>query len=103
MIEVRTLRDGGQDPAEVADALIAFFDGAQRSLHAAIYDIRLSHEIEQRGRDALRRAAGRGVDIRLVIEQEEEGRDPFLPRLAPSRTRSPPSGSPRTPSRRATG
>jgi phosphatidylserine/phosphatidylglycerophosphate/cardiolipin synthase-like enzyme len=83
MIEIRTLRDGAQDPNEVAAGLIRTFDGARESLLAAIYDIHLSAEIEQRGRDALRAAADRGVEIRLVIEQEEEGRDP-LP--APPRT-----------------
>ena len=83
MIEVRTLRDGAQDPNEIADALIRYFDGARESLLAAIYDIHLSAEIEARGRDALRAAAGRGVEIRVVIEQEDAGRDP-LP--APPRT-----------------
>lgn len=83
MIELRTLRDGGQDPAEIADALIAFFDGARESLHVAIYDIRVSDEVEARARDALRRAVERGVDVQLVFELEEEGRDP-LP--APPRT-----------------
>lgn len=83
MIELRTLRDGGQDPREIADALIGFVDAAERSLHGAIYDIRLSAATEARVRDALRRAVERGVDVRLVYELEEEGRDP-LP--APPRT-----------------
>jgi phosphatidylserine/phosphatidylglycerophosphate/cardiolipin synthase-like enzyme len=83
MIDVHTLRDGAQDPNEIADALIQYFDSARESLLAAIYDIHLSDEIETRGRDALRAAAARGVEIRLVIEQEDEGRDP-LP--APPRT-----------------
>ncbi len=86
MIEVRTLRDGAQDPNEVADALIRYFDGARESLLAAIYDIHLSAEIEARGRDALRAAAGRGVEIRVVIEQEDAGPRP-APRAAADRAR----------------
>ena len=83
MIELRTLHDGGQDPAEIADALIAFFAEAKSSLHAAVYDIRESHEVEESARAALRTVVDRGVDVRLVYELEEEGRDP-LP--APPRT-----------------
>jgi phosphatidylserine/phosphatidylglycerophosphate/cardiolipin synthase-like enzyme len=96
VIHVHTLRDGGQDPAEVADALIAFFAGAQESIHAAVYDIRVSDEMEARGRAALRRAAEeRGVDVKLVFELEEEGRDP-LP--APPRTDPGEIGAERFPS-----
>jgi phosphatidylserine/phosphatidylglycerophosphate/cardiolipin synthase-like enzyme len=83
VIAIHTLTDGGQEPDGVADLLIRTFDGARGSLHAAIYDIHLSAEIEARGRDALHAAEARGVAIRLVIEEEEEGRDP-LP--APPRT-----------------
>ena len=82
-IQLLTLRDGGQDPEEVANTLISFFAGAQESLHAAIYDIRVGENILARGRSELRRAVDRGVDVRLVYELEEEGRDP-LP--APPRT-----------------
>jgi phosphatidylserine/phosphatidylglycerophosphate/cardiolipin synthase-like enzyme len=82
-IQLVTLTDGGQDPAEIATALIAFFSDAQTSLHAAVYDIRVSDQIEARGRAELRRAEARGVDVRLVFELEDEGRDP-LP--APPRT-----------------
>ena len=83
MIELRTLRDGGQDPAEIAQALIAFFAAARSSLHAAVYDIRVSDEVEARGRAELRKVAAEGVDVRLVYELDDEARDP-LP--APPRT-----------------
>jgi phosphatidylserine/phosphatidylglycerophosphate/cardiolipin synthase-like enzyme len=83
VIEFRTLRDGGQDPSEIADALISFFGGAQSSLHAAVYDIRVSEEVEERGRAELRRVAAHGVDVRLVYELDDEARDPVP---APPRT-----------------
>jgi phosphatidylserine/phosphatidylglycerophosphate/cardiolipin synthase-like enzyme len=84
VIELMTLRDGGQDPSEVADALISFFGEAQSSLHAAVYDIRVSEEVEERGRAELRKVANeRDVDVRLVYELEEGREDP-LP--APPRT-----------------
>src|SRR5262245_40984650 len=72
VIELRTLRDGGQDPAEIADALISFFGAARSSLHAAIYDIKVSEEIEARGRAELRRVADGGVDVKLVFELDDE-------------------------------
>jgi phosphatidylserine/phosphatidylglycerophosphate/cardiolipin synthase-like enzyme len=81
VIDVRTLTDGGQTPESVADQLIAFFDGATSSLHAAVYDVRVEGVTEARGQAALRAAHERGVDIRLVYELEEEaeedGRDPL--------------------------
>ncbi len=77
MIEIRTLRDGGQTAEEIADALFGFLEKATESLDIAMYDIRVRQAIEQRGRDVLRRAVERGVKVRLVYELEEEGRDPL--------------------------
>jgi phosphatidylserine/phosphatidylglycerophosphate/cardiolipin synthase-like enzyme len=72
VITIRTLTDGGQTPASIVDDLIAFFGGAQQSLHAAIYDIRVDRNDEERGRAALRDLAARGVDIKLVYELEAD-------------------------------
>ena len=36
-IEIRTLTDGGQQPAEIARMVAAFLDGAERSLDLAHY------------------------------------------------------------------
>ena len=83
VIAVTTLRDGGQPASDTADALVAFFDGAERSLLAAVYDIRVDDATEAQVRAALQRAVGRGVEVRLVYELETPGRDP-LP--APPRT-----------------
>jgi phosphatidylserine/phosphatidylglycerophosphate/cardiolipin synthase-like enzyme len=77
LIEVRTLRDGGQTAEEIAEALFGFLDGAEHSLDIAIYDIRIREAIEQRGRDVLRRAVERGVKVRLVYELEGQVRDPL--------------------------
>ena len=77
MIEIRTLRDGGQTAQEIADELFRFLEQAERSLDIAIYDIRVGEAIERSGRDVLQRAVERGVKVRLVYELEEEGRDPL--------------------------
>ena len=96
VIELVTLRDRGQDAHDVADRLIELFAGARESIHAAVYDIRVSDEVEARGRAELRRAAEeRGVEVRLVYELEDEGRDP-LP--APPRTDPAEIGAERVPS-----
>ncbi len=79
MITLHTLSDGGQTAESVANELIAYFDGAHESLHAAIYDIRLQHEIEHRGRAALLSAFERGTEIRLVYELDDATRDPLPP------------------------
>jgi phosphatidylserine/phosphatidylglycerophosphate/cardiolipin synthase-like enzyme len=83
VIEIVTLTDGGQDPHEVAEKLIAFFAAAQNSLHAAVYDIRVGDEVEEAARTELRRVAAVGVQVRLVYELDDERPDP-LP--APART-----------------
>ena len=77
MIELRTLRDGGQTAQEIADELFRFLEQAEHSLDIAIYDIRVGEAIERSGRDVLQRAVQRGVKVRLVYELEEEGRDPL--------------------------
>jgi len=40
-IEIRTLADGGQQPAEIAEEVAAFLDGAKLSLDLAQYDFNL--------------------------------------------------------------
>jgi phosphatidylserine/phosphatidylglycerophosphate/cardiolipin synthase-like enzyme len=79
VIEIHTLTDGGQTAASVAEKLFAFFDGAQHTLHAAIYDIRVDEAVLARGRAALRAAHDRGADIRLVYELDDDGRPPVPP------------------------
>jgi len=77
VIELTTLRDGGQTAAHVSTKLFAFLEAAETSLDIAIYDIRVGRTIEEQGRGVLARAVERGVDVRLVYELEEPGRDPL--------------------------
>src|SRR6266516_2908999 len=44
VIEIRTLSDGGQTPAEIAAELEAFLAPARRTLELALYDVRLTGE-----------------------------------------------------------
>jgi phosphatidylserine/phosphatidylglycerophosphate/cardiolipin synthase-like enzyme len=65
-ISIRTLTDGGQQPLEIAHAVAAFLDGADRTLDLAQYDFHLGTETAPVVTDAIRRAAGRGVKIRFA-------------------------------------
>ena len=65
-IEIRTLTDGGQLPADVARIVTEFLDGAERTLDVAQYDFKLGEETAAIVGDAFRRAAGRGVRTRFV-------------------------------------
>jgi phosphatidylserine/phosphatidylglycerophosphate/cardiolipin synthase-like enzyme len=66
-IEIRTLTDGGQQPAEIARAVAAFIDGAERTLELAQYDFHLGEETAGIVGDAIRRADARGVRIRFIF------------------------------------
>lgn len=66
-IEIRTLTDGGQTPLEIARAVAAFVDGAERTLDFAQYDFHLGQETAAVVGDAIRRAAARGVRARFVF------------------------------------
>jgi phosphatidylserine/phosphatidylglycerophosphate/cardiolipin synthase-like enzyme len=65
-IEIRTLTDGGQQPADVARMVATFLDGAERSLELAQYDFNLGEGTAAIVGDAFRRAAARGVKIRFL-------------------------------------
>ena len=66
-IEIRTLTDGGQEPVDVAHAVAAFIDGAERSLDLAQYDFKLGEETAAIVGDAIRRAAERGIRLRFMF------------------------------------
>jgi phosphatidylserine/phosphatidylglycerophosphate/cardiolipin synthase-like enzyme len=66
-IEIRTLTDGGQQPADVAHAVAEFLDGAQQTLDIAQYDFNLGAETAAIVGDALRGAAERGVHTRFAF------------------------------------
>ena len=66
MIKLRTLVDGGQEPAEIARLLASFLERAERTLDIAIYDVNLRDKTEKIVLDALRSASQRGVRVRLL-------------------------------------
>jgi phosphatidylserine/phosphatidylglycerophosphate/cardiolipin synthase-like enzyme len=78
-IEIRTLTDGGQQPAEIARAVAAFLDGAERTLDLAQYDFNLGEETATIVGDAIRRAAGRGVRLRFVFNVDYANPIPVPP------------------------
>ena len=75
-ISIRTLTDGGQQPLEIAHAVAAFLDGAERTLDLAQYDFNLGPETGPVVCDAIRRAAARGVAVRLAYNVDHAQPDP---------------------------
>jgi len=78
-IEIRTLTDGGQQPAEIARAVAAFIDGAERTLDLAQYDFNLGEETKTIVGDAIRRAAARKVRLRFVYNVDYANPIPVPP------------------------
>ncbi|MFL5927050.1 MAG: phospholipase D-like domain-containing protein, partial [Gaiellaceae bacterium] len=78
-IELRTLTDGGQRPADVARDVAEFLDGAQQSLDLAQYDFHLAPETASIVGDALRRADARGVRVRFVYNVDHANPIPVPP------------------------
>ena len=78
-IEIRTLTDGGQQPAETAHAVAAFLDGATASLELAQYDFNLRPETAAIVCDSIRRAAARGVRIRFAYNVDHANPIPVPP------------------------
>jgi phosphatidylserine/phosphatidylglycerophosphate/cardiolipin synthase-like enzyme len=84
MIELRTLADGSQSPAEIARLLASFLERAERTLDIAIYDINLGDETEQIVLGTLRAASQRGVRIRFLYNVDR--RPPGKPAPPPPKT-----------------
>ncbi|HEY8724425.1 MAG TPA: phospholipase D-like domain-containing protein [Gaiellaceae bacterium] len=78
-IEIRTLTDGGQQPPEIAHAVAAFLDGAERTLDLAQYDFKLGEETAAIVGDAIRRAAARGVRVRFAFNVDHANPIPVPP------------------------
>ena len=78
-IRIRTLTDGGQQPAEVARELTAFVSGAQRSLDLAQYDFHLAEETAALVGGALREAHARGVAVRILYNVDHANPIPVPP------------------------
>jgi phosphatidylserine/phosphatidylglycerophosphate/cardiolipin synthase-like enzyme len=86
VIQLRTLNDGGQSPAEIGLLLASFLECAERTLDIAIYDVNLADDTEQVVLGTLRAAAGRGVRVRLVYNVD--GRPPGEVVPPPPKTRA---------------
>ena len=71
MIELHTLTDGGQQPIEIARRVTSFLEQAKHTLDIAIYDINLRVATESFVLGALREAAARGVQVRLVYNVDD--------------------------------
>jgi len=67
-----TLTDGGQEADAIAKEVIGYLDGAQRTLDLGLYDLRLPGEIGDRVANAIRAAAARGVQVRIVFNRHDE-------------------------------
>ncbi len=85
-IEIRTLTDGGQQPAATARAIAAFLDGAASSLELAQYDFNLGPETAVIISDAIRRAAARGVRMRFAYNVDHANPIPVPPPPEPDVT-----------------
>ena len=83
-IELRTLTDGGQTPAEIARDLATFIGAARASLDIAVYDVRFETDAGALVLATLLAAHQRGVAIRLVYNVDHPGPIPVPP---PPRTK----------------
>ena len=78
-IRIRTLTDGGQQPAEIARELTEFLGPAQRSLDLAQYDFHLLPETAAVVGGALREADERGVAVRIIYNVDHANPIPVPP------------------------
>jgi phosphatidylserine/phosphatidylglycerophosphate/cardiolipin synthase-like enzyme len=79
VLDVYTLTDGGQSAEDVANQIREFLDASTESLDLAFYDLRLDGEAERIVLDALKRAAARGVAVRIVFNVDHPGPIPVPP------------------------
>jgi phosphatidylserine/phosphatidylglycerophosphate/cardiolipin synthase-like enzyme len=78
-IEIQTLTDGGQRPADVARGIARFLTEARHSLDLAMYDIRSETDAGALVIASLLAAAQRGVAIRLLYDVAHPGPIPVPP------------------------
>ena len=68
LLTVRTLVDGGQQPAEIAHAVAEFLGAANRTLDIAQYDFHLAPGTAEIVGGAIKDAAKRGVAVRMIYD-----------------------------------
>jgi phosphatidylserine/phosphatidylglycerophosphate/cardiolipin synthase-like enzyme len=78
-VTARTLTDGGQQPREIAEALAAWLEEAQKSLDLAQYDFSLGAETGKIVGGAVRAAAARGVAVRVIYNVDHANPIPVPP------------------------
>ncbi len=72
-VEIRTLTDGGQRPADVARGIAGFLSHARSSLDLALYDVRFETGAGALVLAALLAAVQRGVEVRLLYNVAHPG------------------------------
>jgi phosphatidylserine/phosphatidylglycerophosphate/cardiolipin synthase-like enzyme len=82
-VTFHTLSDGGQPAGEIAAAIAEFLDGAEKTLELAQYDFDLGAESAATVGGAIRRAAARGVRIRLAYNVDHARPVPIPPPSSP--------------------
>ena len=83
-IHLTFLEDGGQPASQTLDALVAFVDGAHRTLDIAVYDANLTDGALDRLIGAFDAAEARGVAVRAVYNDEGKTKPGFPPPQGPS-------------------
>jgi phosphatidylserine/phosphatidylglycerophosphate/cardiolipin synthase-like enzyme len=78
-IEITTVTDGGQQPADIAQRVAAFVDGANATLDLAQYDFNLGDETKAIVAAAIERAAARGVKLRFAYNLDHANPIPVPP------------------------
>src|SRR6476661_10676464 len=78
-ITIRTLKDGGQQPAEIAHEVADFLSSAQRSLDLAQYDFHLGEQTAGVVGGALKDAQARGVAVRILYNVDHANPIPVPP------------------------
>jgi phosphatidylserine/phosphatidylglycerophosphate/cardiolipin synthase-like enzyme len=78
-VELTTLTDGGQHPADVAREAAAFVHGARETLDLALYDIRVESGAGALVLASLLDAQQRGVAVRLLFDVDHPGPVPVPP------------------------
>src|SRR6476646_9416642 len=78
-INIRTLTDGGQQPAEIAREVAEFLSAAKRSLDLAQYDFHLGEETATVVGGALKEAQARGVAVRILYNIDHANPIPVPP------------------------
>ena len=78
-IELQTLTDGGQRPADVARGIAGFLAASRRSLDIAIYDVRFETDAGALVIASLLAARQRGVAVRLIYNVAHPGPIPVPP------------------------